>query len=392
MKPRYLSQPQFEAELNKCLQCPAKPCAQACPVKCSPHDFIAAAQKGDIKQAAALIVAQNPMGEVCGLICPDKFCMRACLCQHIDAPIKIPQVQAEIMRRAREDNLLPTMPNATANGKKIAVIGLGPSGVGAIAELVKHGFHVTAFEAENTVGGALNLIPAMRLPREIVTFEWQRLAQNPLIEAHFNRTIKDYPALLQQGFDAVIVAVGVQKSRTLGIEGENLLLDYTEYLQNPAHYATAGNVAIVGGGAAAVDCVLTAKAQGAANVEMFVRRRLSDMRITATERQLLLENQVDITTMTRVTRVVKSGNTLTAYTCKTRFNTDGRLEDVPQTEIIRDGFALIVSALGSTRAEEMQQAENIFYAGDFVGGGSTAVEAIASGKQIAQEVAKKLKI
>ena len=392
MKPRYLSQPQFEAELNKCLQCRGKPCEKACPVKCSPHDFIAAAQKGDIKQAAALIVAQNPLGEVCGLICPDKFCMHACLRNRIDEAIKIPPVQAEIMRRAREDNLLPTMPNATANGKKIAVIGLGPSGVGAIAELVKHGFHVTAFESENTVGGALNLIPAMRLPREIVTFEWQRLAQNPLIEAHFNRTIKDYPALLQQGFDAVIVAVGVQKSRTLGIEGENLLLDYTEYLQNPAKYASNGNIAVVGGGAAAVDCVLTAKAQGAANVEMFVRRRLSDMRITATERQLLLENQVDITTMTRVTRVVKSGNTLTAYTCKTRFNTDGRLEDVPQTEIVRSDFALIILALGSTRAEEMQQAENIFYAGDFVGGGSTAVEALASGKQIAQEVAKKLKI
>ncbi|MBR6355337.1 MAG: FAD-dependent oxidoreductase [Alphaproteobacteria bacterium] len=392
MKPRYLSKPQFAAELEKCLKCPAKPCAQACPVKCSPHDFIAAAQKGDIKQAAALIVAQNPLGEVCGLICPDKFCTRACLRQHIDAPIKIPQVQAEIMRRAREDNLLPPMQNVAPNGKRIAIIGAGPSGIGAAAELIQHGFQVTIFEKNETIGGALNLIPQMRLPREIIEAEWQYLAQNPLVEAYFKTTVADYPTLLQQGFAAVIVAVGAQKSRTLGIEGENLLLDYTEYLQNPAHYATAGNVAIVGGGAAAVDCVLTAKAQGAANVEMFVRRRLSDMRITATERQALLENQVDITTMTRVTRVVKSGNTLTAYTCKTRFNTDGRLEDVPQTEIVRSDFALIILALGATRAQEPTEAENIFYVGDFVGGGSTAVEALASGKQIAQEVAKKLKI
>lgn len=391
MKPRYLSKPQFEAELNKCLQCPAKPCEQACPVKCSPRDFIAAAQKSDIKQAAALIAAQNPMAEVCGLICPDKFCTRACLRQHIDAPIKIPQVQAEIMHRAREDNLLSPIQNVAPNGKKIAIIGAGPSGIGAAAELIKHGFQVTIFEKNETVGGALNLIPQMRLPREITAFEWQRLAQNPLVEAHFKTTVADYPALLQQGFAAVIVAVGAQKSRTLGIEGENLLLDYTEYLRHPSDYIATGNVAIVGGGAAAVDCVLTAKAQGATNVEMFVRRRLSDMRITATERQALLENQVDITTMTRVTKVIKSENTLTAYTCKTRFNADGRLEDVPQTEIARGDFALIILALGATRAQEPMEAKNIFYIGDFVGGGSTAVEALASGKQAATEIAKRIR-
>ena len=86
MKPHYLTKPQFAAELEKCLKCPAKPCEKACPVHCSPHDFIAAAKKNDTAQAADLIARQNPLGEVCGLICPDKFCMNACLRSHIDAP------------------------------------------------------------------------------------------------------------------------------------------------------------------------------------------------------------------------------------------------------------------------------------------------------------------
>ena len=116
------------------------------------------------------------------------------------------------------------------------------------------------------------------------------------------------------------------------------------------------------------------------------------MRITETERQALLETQVNINPLTRVTKLIKSGSTLTAYTCKTRFNTEGRLEDVPQSEIARNDFALIISALGSTRTEEMTESENIFYAGDFVGGSSTAVEAIASGKQVVAAIAEKLKL
>ncbi len=385
----YLNRAQFVAETEKCLQCKVKPCEKACPVKCSPHDFIAAAKAGNMAEAAALIAAQNPLGETCGLICPDKFCMRACVRQNIDAPIRIPAVQAEIMRQAREQNGGAPLSAAEFNGIKIAVIGAGPSGIGATAELIKHGFAVTMFERQSTVGGALKLIPQKRLPHEIVRFEWQRLAQNPLVEAHFDTAISDYGSLLQQGFAAVIVTVGEQKSRTLGIVGEELAMDYMTYLRESEKYATGGAVAVIGGGAAAVDCALTANEQGATSVEMFVRRRLSDMRITAAERAFLLEKQVDITTMTRVTKIEKSGEALIAYTCKTRFNAEGRLEDVPHTEVARGGFAQIVLALGSVRAEEIRESENVFYAGDVVNGGSTAVEAVASGKAAAAAVAAK---
>lgn len=386
----YLNKAQFAAELEKCLQCKAKPCENACPVHCSPHDFIAAAKSGNVQLAAKLIDKQNPLGETCGLICPDKFCQQACLRRYLDAPIQIPAVQAEIMRQARENRLFGAIAAPEPNGKKIAVIGAGPAGIGAAFELIKNGFGVTVFERRSSVGGALNLIPSERLPQEITAYGWQRLMTSGALEMKFDFAVESYDLLLQYGFSAVVVAVGEQKSRTLGIVGEEFCIDYTKYLQNPKKYATVGNVAIIGGGAAAVDCAVTAVKQGAKHTEMFVRRSLSDMRITAKERKLLLENRVDISTMTRPVKIEKnSGETIIVHTCKTQFDAKGRLTDIPYTEIARGGFDYIILALGSIRDGEPCESENIYYAGDFIMGGSTAVEAIASGKKAAEAIVSK---
>lgn len=384
----YLTHSQFNAELDKCLQCQTKPCMKACPVLCSPKDFIKAAKSGQMEQAASLITEQNVLGEVCGLICPDAFCMKSCVRAKIDYAIKIPQVQAYIMHQARENNLL-SMKEGAPNGKKIAVIGLGPSGIGAVAELIKRGFFVEAFEKENVIGGALNLIPQMRLPREIIAYEWQKLMQSSLLRAHLGTTVTDYKSLIDvAGFDGVIVCVGEQKCRTMGIEGEENAVLYTDYLRFSDKYKTTGNVAIIGGGAVAVDCAVMARLKGAQNVEMFVRRKIGNMRITQLERQTLLDNDVDITTMTRIIKIERQCDLLTVYTVKTQFNDEGKLVDVADTMIARRGFTHVVYALGSSRAEDLIESEKIMYAGDFINGGSTAVQAVASGCNVAQKISK----
>ena len=388
MSEPYINETQFKAELEKCLQCKAKPCTQACPVKCSPCDFIALAKKGNFSEAASEILRQNPLGEVCGLVCPDKFCVKACTRAKIDAAIKIPAIQAFIMRKSRKISF-ESLPY---NGKKIAVIGLGPAGIGAVAESLKRGFAVEAFEKEETIGGALNLIPQNRLPREVLLEEWQRISKNTRLTVHLAYKIEDYKMLSEQGFAAVIVALGEQKSRRLGIEGEQLAIDYTEYLKNPQKYAVSGHIMIVGGGAVAVDCALTAVKQGAKHTEMLVRRGLNNMRITEAERQSLLDNGVDITTMTRPLKVEQSGDLLTVYTCKTKFDDTGKLVDEENTQIKCDNIELVVTALGSERAEEPIDEQNIIYVGDFINGGSTAVQAIASGKNAVVEIAERLKI
>ena len=389
MSMQYLNRVQFAAELEKCLKCPSKPCEKACPVHCSPHDFIAAAKSGDMQAAAELITAQNPCGEVCGLVCPDRFCVRACLRRLVDQAVKIPEVQAEIMRQSRQSNAAQTE-IISPNGKKIAVIGSGPAGIGAVRELTAQGFQVSVFEKEASSGGAVNLIPAERLPREVLRYEWNKILQSSLVEVIYNTEVNDFSYLTNQGFVAVIVAVGEQKSRSLGIAGEEFAVDYRVYLRQREKYRGCNKVAIIGGGAAAVDCVLSAVNNGAETVEMFVRRRIGDMRITPKERAALLKMGADITTMTRVAKIVKEQGKLTAYTLKTKFNSEGKLVDEEDTQIPRRGYDLIVSALGAERERQPKVAENVFYAGDYLNGSSTVVEALASGKKAAADVIRGL--
>ena len=387
MNKRVLKPAQLKTELEKCLHCAAKPCQKACPVHCSPCDFIAAAKAGNWQKAAELIETQNPLAQTCGLICPDKFCQKACIRANLDKAIKIPAVQAAIMQKARAENTF-SMKEVKNNGRKIAVIGSGPAGMGAAYELLNQDFSVTVFEKNKQIGGALNLIPAERLPRDVISADWRKFIQNPNFELKLNTPVTDYTSLLEQGFAGVIVAVGEQNCRTLGIAGEELSLSYTDYLQEPEKFAVSGNVAVVGGGEVALDCALTAKRQGG-NVEMFVRRRLSDMRMGLDDYAELIDNEINITTMTRVCKIQKQAdNNLTVCTVKTRFNAAGKLEDIPNTETPRPDFSLIILALGSSCKEEKLNNPQIIYAGDCVNGGSTAVEAVASGKAAAQKLAE----
>lgn len=100
-KSLYLTKVQLKAELDRCLNCANKPCMNACPVNCSPQEFISHAKNGDFEQAVATITRNNPMGQTCGLICPDKFCMKACTRSRIDFAVNIPKVQATILENYR---------------------------------------------------------------------------------------------------------------------------------------------------------------------------------------------------------------------------------------------------------------------------------------------------
>lgn len=125
-KKLYLTRAQLISELGRCLGCKSKPCMNACPVNCNPQEFIAKAKANDFAGAVETITRNNPMGQTCGLICPDKFCMQACTRAGIDFPINIPRVQATILEKYRtaESAAHPKLP---ANGKKVAVIGAGPA-------------------------------------------------------------------------------------------------------------------------------------------------------------------------------------------------------------------------------------------------------------------------
>lgn len=388
MKNIYLSSAQLKIELEKCLHCKNKPCMQACPAHCSPCDFIAEAIKNNWKKAAELIANNNPQAESCGLICPDKFCVEACLRAKLDCAIKIPQVQATIMKIAgeKEDVSIECPEN---NYKKIAIIGSGPAAIGATLQFIKSGYNVEIFEKEDILGGSLNLIPEYRLPKNIIQNDWKRIEKSNRVKIHLNHPIDSFEYLLKD-FSGVLVACGEEKCCSFGVEGEYLAVSCFDYLKNPQKFITQGKVAIIGGGAVAVDCAITAKKLGAKNVEMFVRRGIYNMRLTPNERNELIDEGIDITPLTRVTKLDKDEENLYMTTIKTQFDDAGNLIDLPNSKIVRSDFRLVILALGGKKINSVEVVNNVVYAGDCINGGTTAVEAVASGKNAADELMKQI--
>lgn len=316
-KKTYLSKIQLKAELDRCLNCKNQPCMHACPVNCNPQEFINHAKQGAYGEAVKTITRTNPMGQTCGLICPDKFCMQACTRSRIDFAVNIPKVQATILENFRNDG--EDYSQTKPKGKNVAVIGAGPAGIAAASLLAKSGYEVNIFEAGNQIGGALNMIPDARLPHDVIEKDWKFISNTPLIRLHLNARVGDVRPLLMQ-YDGVIIATGEPNTAQLNIEGEELCLSHMEYLHHPERYATSGRVAVIGGGNVAADCAFTAAQNGAEQVEMFVRRRLSDMKISKTEYLELLYHQINISPLCSPEKIEKRDDGLLLQTHRNRYD------------------------------------------------------------------------
>jgi len=382
----YLSKIQLQAELDRCLNCPSKPCMNACPVNCNPQEFIAHAKKGEFDEAVETISRNNPMGQTCGLICPDKFCMRACTRSHIDFAVNIPKVQATILEKYRRQPANKS--HIALNGRKAAVIGAGPAGMAAAAELGKQGYSVVIYEASDKIGGALNMIPDERLPYEVIEKDWSFIFNHDFITLRLTTKIQNPAELFKEGFDGVIVASGEPNVTKLGIPGQEYSLSYMEYLRSPDQFAVNGRVAVIGGGNVAADCALTAAANGASHVEMFVRRRLSDMRISQHEHLELLKREINISALSSPEKIERNKDGLSLFIRRNHI-LNQQLHPLPGAVIELSGFDLIITAIGSS-ADPKVNDNRIIYAGDCKHGGSTIVEALASGRDAARLLGNRL--
>ena len=385
-KSLYLTKIQLKAELDRCLNCPNKPCMNACPVDCSPQEFISYAKQGNFSESVKTIERNNPLGQTCGLICPDKFCMKACTRSHIDFSVNIPKVQATILKNYREQ--VSSQPTYQANKGKIAVIGAGPAGLSATAALSKQGYEVTLFEASDKIGGALNMIPEERLPHSTIEQDWGFIFSQNSITLSLTTKINHPEELFDKGYDGVIVATGEPNVTMLNIFGQEHSLSYMEYLHHPLKYATKGKVAVIGGGNVAADCAITAVMQGASQVEMIIRRRLSDMRISHPEHLELLNHDIDIMTMSSPEKIVKTAQGYSLFVHKNEL-INGQWKVLANSTIELPDFDLIITAIGS-KADPKINDERIIYAGDCKHGGSTIVEAVASGRDAARVLDNKL--
>jgi NADPH-dependent glutamate synthase beta subunit-like oxidoreductase/dihydroorotate dehydrogenase/Pyruvate/2-oxoacid:ferredoxin oxidoreductase delta subunit len=394
---RIMTQHQLQTELFRCEYCEEKPCTKACPANCSPFDFIMAARVGvgnpsDIKRSAAEIMRSNPLGGVCGLVCPDRFCVAACSRKKFDGSINIPKVQASLVEMAKRLRGIPKFAAPPLNGKKIAVIGGGPAGLGVASVLGQLGYAVDIFESRESLGGMMNLIPDQRLDKAVVQSDIEFLLSLGAITAKIGVKVEDPKQLLAQGYDAVCVTTGLWKPIELGIENESLAIKMVDLLSNKETYQFDGRVAIIGGGATAVDCAITAKERGAAHVELFMLEKLSEMPLTAAERQELVEYDIEVNGRICLSKIQTDGKGVSGIETKKVELPDGlpfkpaNVRDVEGTEGVRTDFSAVVMAIGMRSHLPSQQADGLFYAGDISNGPTTVVEAVASGKNIALEV------
>lgn len=388
----FLTDAQLKYEIEKCENCAEKPCTNACPAGCSPMDFILACKVGlpsDFRRAAARILAANPLGGICGIICPEKHCMSACVYKGLNHPVNIPAVQAAIIERAKRLDVMPLFSKIEKNGTKIAVIGAGPSGLAAAVVLGSLGYAVTLLEQKEKPGGMCLLIPASRLPKEVIQSDIQYLLACGDIRLETGVKMFDAIELLKQGFAAVAICTGLDTPFRLGIKNENLAIPGLAYLENPGQYPMTGKVAVIGGGASALDCAVTAKANGAETVEMISLENLKEMPLTTKERQALLEYDIEVSGRTRVAGIIKRKDSLAGLEIAKVSLTPGKkfnfkdLSDIPGSQVVRPEFRHVIISIGAKPGFQKVGHPAVFYSGDYLNGPTTVVEAVASGKNTA---------
>jgi dihydropyrimidine dehydrogenase (NAD+) subunit PreT len=390
-----LSHAQLQAELMRCEYCEEKPCREACPAHCSPADFIMAARVGnrsDIRRSAAEIMHANPLGGVCGMVCPDTLCMAACTRKKFDGAINIPLVQATIVELAKQQGGIPEFATAKPNGKKVAIVGSGPAGLGAAALLAQMGYTVDIFEGRNRLGGMMALIPEHRLDKKVVETDIQFLLSLGNISTKTGAKVENPSWLLAKGYDAVCVTAGLWKPIELDIPNEDLAIKMVDMLAKPYAHKLEGRVAVIGGGATALDCAVTARQWGARQVELFMLEKLSEMPLTARERKELLDFDIEVNGRIRVSRIIKEGKKAAGLeTIKVELPegqpfSPANVHDVPGTEGTRMDFSAVIMAIGMRSAMPREKVDGLFYAGDMLTGPKTVVQAVASGKNAALEI------
>ena len=276
-------------EAARCLNCKNKPCVSGCPVNVPIPGFIEKVAEGDFEAAYEIITSENALPAICGRVCPqENQCEGKCVRGIKGQPVGIGRMERFVADYHME-HAEPVKADIKKNGKKVAVVGSGPSGITCAGELIKKGYDVTVFEALHKAGGVLSYgIPEFRLPKALVAREIKSVEDLGVdIETNVivGRSVT-IDELMEDGYEAVFVGSGAGLPRFLNIPGENLLGVYSanEFLtrvnlmkgykfpEAPTPVKVGKRVAVGGAGTEAMDAARTAKRLGAEEVYIVYRR------------------------------------------------------------------------------------------------------------------------
>jgi NADPH-dependent glutamate synthase beta subunit-like oxidoreductase len=252
------------------------PCNHACPAGENIQGWLDKAQAGDFEAAWRILVADNPLPSIHGRVCYHP-CESSCNRQHVDDAVSIHAVERFLGDLALENGWVPEI-NAEPSGKKILVVGAGPSGLSAAWHLALLGHEVEIREAGPMAGGMMRFgIPAYRMPRDILDSEVSRIEKLG-VKITLNSKVEDVTvAMEQEGFDAVFMAIGAHVGKHVDIPARDSgrILDAVSYLasvEKGEEVKLGRRVAIYGGGNTAMDAARTAKRMGAEEAMIIYRR------------------------------------------------------------------------------------------------------------------------
>ena len=424
-----LSVEQAQLEAKRCLDCANPTCMTGCPVGINIPSFIKNIERGNFLDAARVLKQTSSLPAVCGRVCPQE---KQCEAQCIHLKMKEPAVAIGNLERFAADyeresgqTILPEL--AEKNGKKIAVVGSGPSGLSFAGDMAKMGYDVTVFEALHEIGGVLKYgIPEFRLPNKIVDVEIQNLEKMGV------RFVKDciigktitVKELEQEGFEGIFVGSGAGLPNFMNIPGENSngVLSSNEYLtrvnlmdaSNPEYdtpIKKAKRVMVVGGGNTAMDSCRTAKRLGAERVVIVYRRSEAEMPARLEEVKHAKEEGIEFLTLHNPIEyhADEKGNVTEVVLQKMELgepDASGRRSPVPipgATETLQIDQAIVAVGVSPnpivpTSIEGLELGRKntivvnegmqtniptIFAGGDIVRGGATVILAMGDGRRAA---------
>jgi glutamate synthase (NADPH/NADH) small chain len=418
-------------EANRCLQCPKPQCVQGCPVEIEIPVFIKLMKEKNYGAAIRKIKEKNCLPAICGRVCPqEEQCQKFCVLGKVGDPVSIGRLERFLADWERITGIeLPDKPQPT--GKRIAVIGAGPAGLTAAADLAKLGHEVVIFEALHLPGGVLMYgIPEFRLPKSIVQVEAdfvKKLGVEIRTDCLVGRT-HTIPELLKKGFDAVFIGTGAGLPQFLGVPGENLggIYSANEFLirvnlmkayafpEYDTPIRIGRHVVVIGGGNVAMDSARSALRLGAEEVCIVYRRSRDELPARKEEIENAEEEGIICKFLAAPTRFIgdeKGWVKQTECICMELGKPDesGRRRPVPVkgSEFVMDTDTVII-AIGRTPNPIIQRTteglevtkwgtivtdengktslEGVYAGGDIVTGEATVISAMGAGKKAAKAI------
>ena len=419
-------------EASRCLHCKIPKCVEGCPVNIMIPEFIAAIKENNIEEAYKIILKTSSLPAICGRVCPqEKQCESKCIRGIKGDSIAIGSLERYVADEAIKNNF-KSVSKKKKNGKKIAIVGSGPSGLTCAGDLAKEGYDVTIFEVLHKAGGVLTYgIPEFRLPKSIVDNQVESLKQLG-VRIKTNVPIGNAITLeeLSNEYDAVYVASGAGLPKFMGIDGEdaggvfsaneiltriNLMGAFKDKAKTPIKEAKVAYV--IGGGNVAMDSVRSLKRLGVETHLMYRRgeeelpARLTEVRHAKEEGIIfdLLQNPVKI--------ITDENNNVTGMEVinmeLTEPGADGRrsVKEITGSNHIVN-CDMVVMALGTGPNHEALKESNIkltdrglievegtktslrnvYAGGDAVTGAATVILAMEAGKKAAKEIMDSLKV